>query len=75
MDRARMDFMQYWRATDLAGTTGARSGASPAWAVAYSRGRAVNRESSAAESAASRDPAAPVNNQAAIDDLDPKLLP
>jgi len=61
-----MDFMQYWRATDLAGTTGARSGASPAWAVAYSRGRAVNRESSAAESAASRDPAAPVNNQAAI---------
>lgn len=67
-----MDFMQYWLSADLAGATGARvatagqAAVTAQWAVAYSRGRAVDRQSAAAESAASRDPASPRNNQAAI---------
>jgi hypothetical protein len=65
MDRARMDFMQYWLTADFA-TTGMTSGKSAKWEVVYDKGRAINRVASAAESAAERDPANPYNNQAAI---------
>ena len=65
MDRARMDFMQYWLTADFA-TTGMTSGKSAKWEVVYDKGRAINRVASAAESAAERDPANPHNNQAAI---------
>jgi len=61
-----MDFMQYWLAADLAQAVGAKAASGPRWAVAYSKGRAVDRTSAAAESAAARDPASPHNNQAAI---------
>lgn len=65
MDRARMDFMQYWLTADFA-TTGMTSGKSAKWEVVYDKGRAINRVASAAESAAERDPKNPYNNQAAI---------
>lgn len=61
-----MDFMQYWKTAALAGTSGVASGTKAQWEVTYVKGRAVDRKISSAESAAERDPANPVNNQAAI---------
>lgn len=61
-----MDFMQYWKTAALAGTRGVASGQKAQWEVTYVKGRAVDRKISAAESPAERDPANPVNNQAAI---------
>ena len=65
MDRARMDFMQYWVSGDF-GTTGMVAGGKAKWGVVYDAGRAINRVSEASESAEMRDPSNPVNNQAAI---------
>tara|TARA_B110000285_G_scaffold224096_1_gene280468 strand:+ start:566 stop:841 length:276 start_codon:yes stop_codon:yes gene_type:complete len=65
MDRARMDFMQYWVSGDFS-TTGMVAGGKAKWGVVYDAGRAINRVSEASESAEMRDPSNPVNNQAAI---------
>lgn len=61
-----MDFMQYWKTAALAGVSGVATGQKAQWEVTYVKGRAVDRKISAAESPAERDPANPVNNQAAI---------
>jgi len=65
MDRARVDFMQYWLASDFA-TVGMASGAKAKWEVVYQAGRAVNRIASPTESGSSKDGGNPYNNQAAI---------
>jgi hypothetical protein len=65
MDRARMDFMQYWTTGDFS-TTGMVAGGKAKWGVVYDAGRAINRKSLATESDVKRDPSNTVNNQAAI---------
>lgn len=65
MDRARMDFMQYWAAGDFA-AVGMAAGAKAKWEVVYQAGRAVNRIADPTESGSTKDGANPYNNQAAI---------
>lgn len=65
MDRARMDFMQYWKTADFA-TTGMVAGKTAQWEVNYKAGRAVDRVGLATEDAAAKSPSNPYNNQAAI---------
>jgi hypothetical protein len=65
MDRARMDFMQYWLTADFT-SVGMAAGKKAKWEVVYEAGRAVNRVAAGHESAADSDTANPYNNQAAI---------
>jgi hypothetical protein len=65
MDRARMDFMQYWTTGDFS-TTGMVAKSKAKWGVVYDAGRAINRKSTASESDKMLDPSNPINNQAAI---------
>lgn len=65
MDRARMDFMQYWKATDFA-ATGMVTGATAQWEVKYEAGRAVDRVALATDDAAAKSASNPYNNQRAI---------
>jgi len=65
MDRARMDFMQYWKTADFT-TTGMVAKAKAQWEVNYVAGRAVNRVGLAVDAVADGGSANPYNNQAAI---------
>lgn len=65
MDRARMDFMQYWRTADFA-SMGMTATGKAMWEVNYVAGRAVNRVGLAVDAKENQGPANPYNNQAAI---------